>query len=83
MAWNRATHSACPPSAAAVGDVCTNMQVPTMHMHWVEIPLFGLGTTWIRSKPTHFSGLGRTYSLFSFSDRLNLVSFLITGLKMS
>lgn len=33
MAWNRATHSARPPSAAAVGDVCTNVQVPATHMH--------------------------------------------------
>jgi hypothetical protein len=31
----------------------------------------------VRADP--FSGLGRTCFLFGFSDRLNLVSYLITG----
>jgi hypothetical protein len=43
--------------------------------------VFGFGTTWVGSEPTHFSGLDRTRSLFGFNDRLNLVSCLITGLK--
>jgi hypothetical protein len=43
--------------------------------------VFGFGTTWVGSEPTHFSGLGRTRFLFSFRDGLNLVSCLITGLK--
>jgi hypothetical protein len=43
--------------------------------------VFGFGTTWVGSEPTHFSGLGRTRFLFGFRDRLNLVSCLITGLK--
>jgi hypothetical protein len=37
--------------------------------------------TWVESEPTHFSGLGRTRSLFGFNVRLNLVSYLIIGLK--
>jgi hypothetical protein len=43
--------------------------------------VFGFRTTWVGSEPTHFSGLGRTRFLFVFSDRLNLVSCLITRLK--
>jgi hypothetical protein len=43
--------------------------------------VFGFGTMWVRSELTHFSGLGRSCSLFGFNDRLNLVSCLITGLK--
>jgi hypothetical protein len=43
--------------------------------------VFGFVTTWVGSGPTHFSVLGRTCSLFVFSDRLNLVSCLITGLS--
>jgi hypothetical protein len=43
--------------------------------------VFGFGTTWIRSKSTHFSGLGQIRSLFGLSDRLNLLSCLITGLN--
>jgi hypothetical protein len=43
--------------------------------------VFGFGTMWVGSEPTHFSGLNQTYFLFGFSDRLNLISCLITGLK--
>jgi hypothetical protein len=43
--------------------------------------VFRFGTTWVGSEPTHFSGLGRTCSLFGFGDRLNIVSCLIIGLK--
>jgi hypothetical protein len=43
--------------------------------------VFGFGTTWVGSELTHFSELGRTRSLFGFSDRLNLVSCLITELN--
>jgi hypothetical protein len=39
------------------------------------------GTAWIESEPTYFSGLSQIRSLFGFSDRLNLVSCLIIGLK--
>jgi hypothetical protein len=46
-----------------------------------RLHMFGFGTTWVGSEPTHFSRLGRTRSLFGFSDRLNLVSCLITRLK--
>jgi hypothetical protein len=43
--------------------------------------VFGFGTIWIGSEPTHFSGLDRTRFLFGFSDELNLISCLITELK--
>jgi hypothetical protein len=43
--------------------------------------VFCFRTTWVRSEPTYFSGLGRTRSLFGFSDRLNIVSCLIIELK--
>jgi hypothetical protein len=37
--------------------------------------------SWVGLKPTHFSRLDRTRSLFGFRDRLNLFSYLIIGLK--
>jgi hypothetical protein len=43
--------------------------------------VFDFETTWVESESTHFSGLDRICSLFGFSDRLNLVSYLITWLK--
>jgi hypothetical protein len=43
--------------------------------------VFDFGTMWVGSKSVHFFGLGWIRFLFGFSDKLNLVFCLITGLK--
>jgi hypothetical protein len=49
--------------------------IPTTNIY----SAFGFGTKRVRSKLTHFCGLGRTRSLFDLSDELNSISCLIQG----